>query len=61
MVKPRQRSNVRNVSQIIFKLGKDMHRPKISDLFADEGSASLNMRISILTFIDSFSQLESPT
>ena len=43
--KPRLHSHVHNVSRIIFKLGKDIYYPKISDEFDRGGSALLDMRI----------------
>ena len=54
-------------SRIIFKLGKDIYCPKVSDKFDHGGSASLNMHIidhlmsrPLLTFLNSFFKLKSP-
>ena len=54
-------------SRIIFKLGKDIYCPKISDKLDHGGSASLNMCIMdhlmsqpLLTFLNSFFKLKSP-
>ena len=39
--KNHKRSHIRNFSQVIFKSGKDIYCPKISDEFDFRGSASL--------------------
>ena len=53
-------SHVHNFSRIIFKLGKDIYYPTISDELDHGGSASLNMRLMdhlmswpLLTFLNS--------
>ena len=64
---PRYHSHVHNFSRIIFKLGKDIYCPEISEDFDHGGSASLNMRIMdplmsrpLLAFLNSFFKLKSP-
>ena len=59
--KPRQHSHVHHFSRIIFKLGKDIYYPKISNEFDHGGSASLNMCIMdhlmsrpLLSFLNAF-------
>ena len=41
----RKHSHVPKCSRIILKCGKDIHCPKISNVFDYGGSVSLNMRI----------------
>ena len=61
--KHRLHTRVHNFSRIIFKLGKNICYPKISDECDHGGSASLNMRIMdhlmsrpLLAFLNSFFQ-----